>query len=77
MLVYRINSNKRAVCYVVGIAPSGKVWHFLFFHLPCFAVIFAHFTRKGILDHIAHRSLIRVNTVGIWAQEAKQDSVTE
>jgi len=40
-LPYRINSNKRAVCYVVGVAPSGKVWYFFVFSPPFFAVFSA------------------------------------
>ena len=60
---YRINLNKRTVCYVVGVAPSGKVWVFFLFSPPFFGVFFASFPRQGILDYIAHRSLIQVNTV--------------
>src|SRR5437588_8225857 len=28
---YRKNSNNRTVCYVVGVASSGKVWYFFVF----------------------------------------------
>jgi len=46
--IYRKNSNNRTVCYVVGVASSGKVWDFFVFLWPpeglsnwFFAVFFA------------------------------------
>ena len=37
--------------YVIGVAPSGKVWDFFLFSPPFFGVFFASFPRQGILDY--------------------------
>jgi len=44
---YRINLNKRTVCYVVGVAPSGKVCQFLFFSRLLFCCVFRPFSKVG------------------------------
>jgi len=57
------------VCYVVGLSSPSKVKKFFFFSVPeggrgrVFAVFFAPFPEKGILDFIAHRPIIQVFTV--------------
>ena len=62
------------MCYVVGLASSGKVWCFFtftrlseplnsYFSAVLFAVFFAPFTKYGILDYIAHFSFILIFTV--------------
>jgi len=57
------------VCYVVGLSSPSEVKKFLFFlsrrgeRGRVFAVFFAPFPEKGILDFIAHRPIIQVFTV--------------
>jgi len=62
---YRKNSNNRSVCYVVGVASSGKVWYFFVFlcfsrglSSSVFAAFFTPFLKWVILDYIAHRPII-------------------
>ena len=65
------------MCYVVGLSSLSKVKIFLFFFLSqrgergcVFAVFFAPFPEKGILDYIAHRPIIQVFTV--WLDNSVQ-----
>ena len=58
------------MCYVVGLSSLSKVKKFLFFFLSqqgeggcVVAVFFAPIPEKGILDFIAHGSIIQVLTV--------------
>jgi len=64
---YRKNKNKRKMRHIVGPASSGKVWPvFAFIQLSerlnssFFAVFFALFPKKGILDYIAHLSVPQI-----------------
>jgi len=69
-MIYRKNLNNWTVCYVVGLSSPSKVKKFCFFFPSrrgeggrVFAVFFAPFPEKGILDFIAHRPIIQVFTV--------------
>ena len=56
------------MCYVVGLSSPSKVKKFLFFSVSegergrVFAVFFAPFPEKGILDFIAHSPIIQEDT---------------
>ena len=56
------------MCYVVGLSSLSKVKIFFFLSRRgergcAFAVFFAPFLEKGILDYIAHRPIIQIFTV--------------
>ena len=67
-IAYRDDPNDQTVCYVVGVASSGKIWCFLFLFLflrlsrglssSVFAVFFALNLKWVILDYIAHSPII-------------------
>jgi len=72
LYTYRKNLNNWTVCYVVGLSSPGMVKKLLFFFLSrkggrgrVFAVFFAPFPEKGILDCMAHRPIIQVFTVSL------------
>ena len=77
------------MCYVVGLSSPSKVKKFLFFFLSrrggrgrVFAVFFAPFPEKGILDFIAHRPIIQLfkflrYAIGICARNSDEEVITE
>ena len=65
---YRKNLNNWTVCYVVGLSSLSMVKKKKILSQKgergcVFAVFFAPFPEKGILDYIAHRPIIQVFTV--------------
>jgi len=79
---YRQNWNNRVVCCVVRVAsPLVRFDVFLFFSShseglsrSSFAVFFALFLKEGILNNIAHDSIIRGFTVPLQRNSIPQDS---
>ena len=79
---YRKNLNNWTVCYVVGLSSLAvRPSNFLFLFClgggergSVFAVFFAPFPEKGILNHIAHGPIIQVlnlrySTPGLLASQ--------